>query len=224
MHRWRNQLTVAAVAFVLGLLVVGQLRSQQVDPGLATLSTQELTLLVGNLTDENERLRAEVSTLDRELGALATNQSRGEDSVGQLRAELARVRAWTGLEPVYGAGVTITVAGRLDGPAVEDLLNELRNAGAEAIAINDTRVVPGVVVVGAPGEILVDGRQLDDPFEMRAIGSPQALTGSLTRVGGIVAILGVTHPEALLTITPVERMDLPASDRTMVPTHGQPRL
>lgn len=224
MHHWRNQLSVTLVAFVLGLLVVVQLRSQQADPGLATLSTQELTFLVGNLSDENNRLQAEVSTLDRELASIVSGQSRGEDSVDQLRAELARVRAWTGLEAVYGPGVTITVDGRLDGPAVEDLLNELRNAGAEAIAIDGIRIVPGVVVLGAPGEILVDGQPLAASFEIHAIGSPPALTGSLTRVGGIVAVLGVTHPEALLTITPVERMDLPATTRNLVPTHGQPRL
>lgn len=224
MHRWRNQVTVTAVAFLLGLLVVVQLRSQQAVPGLATLSTQQLTVLVGNLSDENNRLQAEVSTLERELASIASSQSRGEDSVDQLRAELARVRAWTGLEPVYGPGVTITVDGPLDGPAVEDLLNELRNAGAEAISIDEVRIVPGVVVVGAPGEVLLDGRRLEDPFEIHAIGSPPALTGSLTRVGGIVAVLGVTHPEALLTITPVERMDLPATDRSLLPTHGQPRL
>jgi uncharacterized protein YlxW (UPF0749 family) len=224
MHRWRNQLSITAVAFILGLLVVIQLRSQQADPGLATLSTQELTLLVGNLSDENNRLQAEVSTLERELAAIGAGQARGDDSVDQLRAELARVRAWTGLEQVYGPGVTITVDGPLDGPAVEDLLNELRNAGAEAIAIDGIRIVPGVVVVGAPGEVVIDGQPLGDSFEIRAIGGPPALTGSLTRVGGIVAVLGVTHPEALLTITPVERMDLPATSRTLVPIHGRPRL
>jgi uncharacterized protein YlxW (UPF0749 family) len=224
MHRWRNRLSITAVAFVLGLLVVVQLRSQQAGPGLAGLSAQELTLLVANLSTRNDQLRAEVGTLERELAAIATNQSRGQDSVEQLRTELARIRAWTGLEPVYGPGVTITVDGPLDGPAIEDLLNELRNAGAEALAVGEVRIVPGIVAVGAPGEVLVGGATLDDPFEVRAIGSPQALTGSLTRVGGVIAVLGATHPEALLTVTPVERLELPATTRTMVPSHGQPRL
>jgi len=223
-HRWRNRLSITAVAFVLGLLVVVQLRVQQSATGFGGLSAQELTLLVANLSTRNDQLRAEVSTLERELSAIATNQSRGRDSVDQLRADLQRIRAWTGLEPVSGPGITITVEGRIDGPAVEDLLNELRNAGAEALAIDDVRVVPGIVGVGAPGDVLFGGARLPDPFEIRAIGSPQALTGSLTRVGGVIAILGATHPGALLTVTPVERMDLPASTRRMVPTHGQPRL
>ena len=44
--------------------------------------------------------------------------------------------------------MSITVRGPIDGPGVEDLVNELRNAGAEAIAIDDVRLVPGVVVDG----------------------------------------------------------------------------
>ena len=224
MYRWRNRLSITAVAFVLGLLVVVQLRVQQSSTGLGGLSAQELTLLVANLSTRNDQLRAEVSTLERELSTIASNQSRGRDSVDALRADLARIRAWTGLEAVYGPGVTITIEGRIDGPAIEDLLNELRNAGAEALAIEDTRVVPGIVAAGAPGEVLVDGARLPDPFEIRAIGSPQTLTGSLTRVGGVIAVLGATHPGALITVTPVERMELPATTRTMAPTHGQPRL
>lgn len=224
MRRWRNRLSITVVAFVLGLLVVVQLRTQQAGPGLAGLSAQELTLLVANLSARNDQLRAEVGTLERELTAIASNQSRGEDSVDQLRTELARIRAWTGLEPVYGPGVTITVDGPLDGPAVEDLLNELLNAGAEALAVGDVRVVPGVTAIGAPGAVVVEGIGLDVPFEIRAIGSPQALTGSLTRVGGVIAVLGATYPDALLTVTPVERLELPATTRTMVPSHGQPRL
>jgi uncharacterized protein YlxW (UPF0749 family) len=224
MRRWRNRLSITAVTFVLGLLLVVQLRVQQGTTGLGGLSTQELTQLVANLSTRNDQLRVEVSTLDRELSSLTTNQSRGSDSVDQLRTDLARLRAWAGLEPVYGPGVTITVSGPLDGPSTEDLLNELRNAGAEAIAIGESRVVPGVVAIGATGEVMVDGVALDDPFEIRAIGSPETLTGSLTRVGGVIAVLGATHPEALVTVTPVERMELPATTRSLTPDHGHPRL
>ena len=50
-----------------------------------------------------------------------------------------------------GAGVRVTVAGPLPGDALEQLLNELRNAGAEAIAIGDDRgSCPGDVADG-PG-------------------------------------------------------------------------
>ena len=50
-----------------------------------------------------------------------------------------------------GEGVTITVSGPIGGPGVEELLNELLTAGAEAVAVEEVRVVPGSVVAGPPG-------------------------------------------------------------------------
>ena len=57
MHVRRNQLTIAAVAFVLGLLVVVQLRAQAGTTGLAALSAQDLTVLVANLNERNDQFR-----------------------------------------------------------------------------------------------------------------------------------------------------------------------
>jgi len=120
--------------------------------------------------------------------------------------------------------VRVTVGGPLPGVAVEDLLNELRNAGAEALAVGGVRIVPGVVVAGPPGALSVLDTRLPDPFEIEAIGSPETLTGSLTRMGGIVAQLSARFPEATVTVTPVERLRLPATDRDLRPSHGTPTL
>src|SRR6266545_7826201 len=111
MHRRRNQLTVSAVAFVLGLLVIVQLRIQQVAPGLAGKSAQDLTVLVATLNAENDKLRTEIATLESDLNHLRTDQSNGQDSLDRIRLDLLRVRAWGGLEPVEGPGVQITVTG-----------------------------------------------------------------------------------------------------------------
>lgn len=123
-----------------------------------------------------------------------------------------------------GPGIRVTVSGPIAGSAVQDLLNELRNAGAEAIAVGDTRIVTGVVVAGDPGAVSVENTPLADPFEVDAIGSPEAMTGSLTRAGGIVAQLQATFSGLQLTVTPLDRLLLAPTDRRLVPAHGTPRL
>jgi uncharacterized protein YlxW (UPF0749 family) len=223
-YRLRSQLSITAVALVLGLLVVVQLRAQAGDSGLAQLSSEDLTVLVANLNDRNDDLRTEASNLERELATLKANQARGDVSVDEITADLRRVRAYAGLDPVAGPGVTISINGPIDGPGVEELVNELRNAGAEAIGIGDTRIATGVVVTGAPGAAAVDGTLLGSSFELDAIGAPDKLTGSLTRSGGVIAQLGATQPEVVVTVTPVDRIELPASRRSLVPEHGRPRL
>jgi uncharacterized protein YlxW (UPF0749 family) len=224
MRKRRNSLTIAAVAMVLGLLVVLQLHSQSATGGLEALSAQELTVLVANLNARNDQLRTEIATLDQEARALAAGQARGETSLGQLQLDLGRVRSWAGLSGVSGPGVRITVNGPIAGSAIEDLLNELRNAGAEAIAVDDVRMVSGDIVAGPPGELSVENTALDDPFEVAAIGNAETLTGSLTRSGGIVAQLAATYPDAQLTVTPVGNLQLPATTRSLAPVNGRPKL
>lgn len=218
------QLSVTAVAFILGLLVVAQLRGQAGLSGLEARSAQELTVLVANLTTRNEQLRREVATLEREVADLTQAAARGESSVDRLRTDLARIRTWAGLDPVVGPGVRITVSGPIPGSAVEELLNELRNAGAEAIAVGGVRIVPGSIVAGPAGALSVEDTPLSDPFEIEAIGSPETITGSLTRMGGIVAQLSARFPDATVTVTPIERLRLPATGRDLRPSHGTPTL
>ncbi|HEY8846976.1 MAG TPA: DUF881 domain-containing protein, partial [Candidatus Limnocylindrales bacterium] len=221
----RSQLSMAAVAFVLGLLVVVQLRTQTGGSALEALSTQDLTSLVANLNSQNDRLRTEVGTLQNQLDELRANQATGATSIGQIESDLGRVRAWTGLDPVSGRGVTITVSGPIEAIAVGDLLNELRNAGAEAIAIGDIRVVAKTTVSGPPGSLDVDGFLLGNPFRIRVIGKPETLVGSLTRAGGIIAQLAATDPSSTLDVEATQdQMLLPASKRNLVPDHGHPRL
>lgn len=224
MNRRRNQFSMAFVGFLLGALLVLQLRSQEAGNGLDTLTTTELTVLVGNLNTRNDQLRVEIATTQAELSALQASAARGDTSVGQLESDLARVRAWTGLDPVIGPGVRITVTGGLDAGSVRDLLNELRNAGAEAIAVDEVRVEPNSIVDGPVGGLLVGNVHLGNPFEVSAIGNPESLTGSLTRAGGIIAQLAATDPAAQLIVTPVVTLRLPATLQDLVPAHGKPRL
>ena len=224
MGRRRNQLSIAAVMFVLGILVVVQLRAQTAGSPLAQLSSQDLTVLVANLNGRNDQLRTEVATLERDLGTLASNQDRGAVSLDDLRAELSRVRAYAGLDPVAGSGVTVTIDGPIDPAGLDDLVNELRNAGAEAIAVAGVRDVPGSVVAGSAGAITLDGAPLDGPIDLEAIGAPDKLTGSLTRSGGVIAQLAATEPDVQVIVTPMDHLELPATLRELVPTHGHPRL
>jgi uncharacterized protein YlxW (UPF0749 family) len=215
---------VAGVAVLLGILGVGQLRGQAGVPGLSNLSAQELGVLVANLNAQNEQLRTEVSTLERQQSDLAAAKDRGESALEQLQADLAKIRGWSGITGLVGVGVTISIQGSIGADGVSDLVNELRNAGAEGVAVAGIRFVPGVAVTGTPGQLFVDGQPLGAVFEIRAIGSPQVLTGTLTRAGGVIAQLATSYPQATVTVTPADSIDLPATTHDLRPADAQPRL
>lgn len=220
----RKRLPLVIVAGILGVLAVGQYRGQAGVPGLADLSVQELGVLVANLNDQNDQLRGEVASLQREEADLTTSQNRGQGAVDQLQSDLARIRAWAGLTGLTGSGVTITVHGPIGADGVGDLVNELRNAGAEGISIAGIRLVPGDIVTGDPGSLALAGTALGDGFEIQAIGSPQILTGTLTRAGGVVAQLGATYPQARISVTPSEVLTLPPTTRDLQPPDARLHL
>ncbi len=83
--------------------------------------------------------------------------------------------------------------------------------------------MPGTVIGGVLGSISVDDTALGDPLTIRAIGTPETLTGSLARAGGIIAQLAATDPDATIDVEETDRMTLPATVRNLVPSHGKPR-
>lgn len=224
MRRPRGRLALTAVLAILGFLVVLQLRVQSAAPGLAGLSAQELTVLIANLATRNEQLAGEVETLEQQAAALEAGQNRGQDSLGQIEADLRRVQAFSGMTGVLGDGVRVGVEGPLPADAVGQLLNELRNAGAEALAVGAYRLVPGVAIGGRAGALEVDGRLLGDRFEILAIGSPETLTGSLTRAGGPIAQLAAQFPGVLVEVVPADELSLPPTTRDLTLQHGKPRV
>jgi uncharacterized protein YlxW (UPF0749 family) len=224
MRRPSSRIAITAVLFLLGFLVVVQLRSQSADEALAALSVSELTELVANVTTRNNQLRQEISVLERQQESLTGLVTGGDTSAGQIRNDLNRVRAWSGAMGVRGEGVLVTVSGPVPSDAVALLLNELRNAGAEAIAVGGTRIVPGVVVTGSAGALVVNGVPLPDPVQITAAGQPPTLAGSLSRAGGPIAQLAARFPAVVVTVNDLDLVELPATNRDLVPEIGRPRV
>lgn len=224
MRSRRSQLALTAVAAVLGFLLVVQFRAQGAAPGLSALSAQELTTLIANLNTRNDQLAAEVVRLEGRLRDLQAGGARGAVSAGAIREDLDRVRRWAGLDAAVGRGVVISVSGEISAGAVNDLLNELRAAGAEAIAIEEVRILDGDVVASLPGGLAVRNTALSQTFSVSAIGDPAVLTASLTRVGGIVGQIQVSEPTVQVTVVAADRVEMPATTRPLRPAYGTPRL
>jgi uncharacterized protein YlxW (UPF0749 family) len=182
------QVSLFIVLGLVGVLLVGQLRSQARPTELGTLSTQELSEVIDRLSTRNRDLRTQIADLGDQLRDYQTAAGEGQ-SVDLTREQLATVRAFAGLLPVAGEGVVVTLTGSLDAKAVNDIINELRNAGAGAIAIDDIRVTARSVAVMGSRAIEVDGQELGVSVTVRAIGDPDDLYVAMTRSGGLLSQL-----------------------------------
>jgi uncharacterized protein YlxW (UPF0749 family) len=172
------------VTLLIGLLLVGQLRSQARPRELSTLSPSELSTLIATLSSRNQQLSSGLADLNEQLRSYRFGESQGQSTLTLQREDLRRITAFAGLVPVEGQGIVVSVDGSLDAIAVNDLINELRNASAEAIAIDDVRVTARSVVVQGARSLVIDGVEVGRSFTLKAIGS-----AALNRPGGIVAQL-----------------------------------
>ena len=112
---------------------------------------------VDTLRAEVEQLRVALSDQRDTLREYLAAGPVGVSALAVSREDLRRISAFGGLAPVTGEGITLQVEGALDAIALNDLLNELRNAGAEALAVDQIRITHRSVAVQGPTSLLVDG-------------------------------------------------------------------
>ncbi len=204
-------IAVALVALLLGVLAVSQFRSQDVYSRSLQLETPaSLTSLIATLADKNSALRDEIFDLRLRVAAAGASVSTGLFSLTEGERQLAQLRVFAAQDAVAGPGISVMLDGPFDEKAMSDLVNELRNAGAEAIAINDRRVGPrSWFAPGPAGGIALDGNRLGGPWAVHAIGSSDVLYVAITRTGGIVGQFELIYRSTRFKVSKEPSLDLP---------------
>jgi uncharacterized protein YlxW (UPF0749 family) len=163
------------IALLVALVATVQIRSQaEVERSFTGTDTAALAFLIDNLHRANDSLQAETADLTRRQAALQSGRNDAADQA--LTEEANLLRAAEGLIPVHGPGVVLVVnAVRLQALDLQDALNNLAVGGAEAIEVNDRRVVVGVPVEQTPGGVTIGGVLVPPPWTITAIGDANRL-------------------------------------------------
>jgi uncharacterized protein YlxW (UPF0749 family) len=216
-----TQLSLVVVAMLIGVLGVGQLNSQARPSEITSLSAQELSTLIETLIARNRELRTGLADIREQLREYEVSGPQGQSALQVSREDLRRITAFGGLAPVNGQGIVMTVDGDLDAIALNDLINELRNAGAEAIGVDAVRITARSVAIEGPRSLQVDGVDVGRSFTVRAIGSPDGLLSAMQRPGGIISQLKL-FISATIVIRQATAVQLPASKVALLPVTGKP--
>ena len=185
---------IALVCVLIGFMVAVQFRTAQDAKG--SLSQQRIEEISDRLLQtEHERDELSEELHKMQTAAVSTDNQQDKD--------LLRYRA--ALVPLEGEGVIVRMddstkpakAGENPNLYVihdDDLLrviNELRAAGAEAIAINGQRLTGTSEIRCAGPTLSVNNVRSSAPFEIRAIGDKKSLENALRMRGGVAETLGV---------------------------------
>jgi uncharacterized protein YlxW (UPF0749 family) len=166
---------VWVIALLVALVATVQIRSQaEVERSLVGVDTTSLAFLIDDLHRANDSLQSEAADLQARVATLRSGSSGAADQV--LTDEATRLRAIEGLVPVHGPGVVIVIdATGLTALDLQDAINNLASGGAEAIAVNDHRVVAGVAIEQTGAGVAIDGVVVPPPWTITAIGDATRL-------------------------------------------------
>lgn len=167
-------------------------------------------------------------TLEEERKSATQNNTELEDAEIQIK----KANKMIGLSEVKGPGVIVTLQDSKMNPtnalSIADLLvhdmdvlsvvNELKNAGAEAISINDQRIVSTTSISCEGNVININKVKVGAPFEIKAIGLPESLS-ALDRPGGYLQILKKYSIEA--TLEKSNEITIPKYSGKLEFTYGQ---
>ncbi len=237
MKKWVISITMACL--VLGFLLSLQIRLQN----SATLASSDdkndvLIALVKNNEAEIADYETTLSDLRRQYEEM-TAKSSNQSEVQALQGQLSELQAQAGLTALEGPGIIVTlddnVVGLSSSPQndannyiihyqyILRIVNDLKRGGAEAISVNDQRLVTTSEIRCVGNTILVNTTRLAPPFEIRAIGDVLSLEDAILNSWQFDTLKMLNFPASYKTTSPQEpKLSVPAYSGSFSPKYLTP--
>ena len=180
------------VCMILGIMLSTQFKSaENAKNSISQQRVEDLAERLKTAEKDNFKLKDELTKLHEQSGSAA------------ITREITNLRVKAGELAMEGPGVKVT----LDDSTVvskpgdnanlyiihdDDLLrliNELRAAGAEALAVNNERLLDISEIRCAGPTVSVNNNRFSPPYEIVAIGDPKTLESALRLRGGVIETL-----------------------------------
>ncbi len=191
---------IAMVCFILCFTITLQYKSvtrnASIEKEALTRDAEMETGLI-NARQQNIDLQKENMQLQTDLEAYRKEIASNSDGAETLKKEMEKYRTMSGLTNVKGPGITVELSDSTKVDAASDdssivhdtdllsLVNELFGAGAEAVSINEERLIISSPIRCVGNTIMVNNKRCSSPYKVKAIGDSEALFTAINIRGGI---------------------------------------
>ncbi|HEY6103642.1 MAG TPA: DUF881 domain-containing protein [bacterium] len=233
----RLQAALAVVLAVAAFFAVTQIRNELLIRQQLRVPSQRLEEL-GFALREMERNRAtmeaQVEQIRGQLHAYEQAAAQGRAQLESLGRELETFRVQAGHVPLTGPGVAVELN---DSPFplrpgddpntvilhytdLQGVLNELWASGAEAVAVNDERMVASTGLNCVGTTIILNAKRIAPPYRIAAVGDGEQMARYLGRPDGVLA--GLRSFGFPVKVTKAGRLTVPAYRGSYRFTHATP--
>lgn len=219
------RVALAVACALLGFLLVAQVQANEgLGERLEAEREEDLTRILSDLSDQNDRLQREITDLRITLLEFESSAENEELALSSLASRLDDLRILAGVVAAEGEGVVMEIAdpsSQVTSTVLVDTIQELRDAGAEAIAINDVRLVASSAIQELNDRLVVDGQPLDQPLRITAVGPADTMATALQFPAGAVDNL-TPLPDVTVTVETRSQLTVPARPEPVPFVYGEP--
>lgn len=203
MNKKKVAIILGVMCFILTSAIIVQYKTVKNANKIAgTEINSELKTEVLRWKERYEQIYSQLEVADKVLEQEIQKATNNGNISSELQRELKVLNSLIGTIDVHGKGIIITLADNnnvttenvgvfdnINNYLIHDkdlltIVNELKNAGAEAISINGERIINTTSITCDGNVILINDNKISSPFEIKAIGSQEALIGAIQRPGG----------------------------------------
>lgn len=196
-----RSITVMVLCVLLGIGIITQVR-QEPTKNLAAMRQDDLIRLLDELGRRNDELTTESQVLEQRLAELQSGAKSSQAAREAAQEQVRNRSILAGTVPVHGPGITLTIIDNdsvITAQMMVTVLEELRNAGAEAIELNSRRLTTSSWFVREGTTLIVDGESISSPYVFNAIGGAQTMSGALDIPGGALATIRTAGARSTVT-------------------------
>ncbi|HEX6759076.1 MAG TPA: DUF881 domain-containing protein [Propionibacteriaceae bacterium] len=191
LHPGRGQVLAAIILFIVGVAGAMQIQINADDDTYASARREDLIQLLDGLSAESRRLEGEIAQLEQTRSNLRSGADTQRVAREEAEKHLTELSILAGTVPAEGNGIRMRIAdpnAAVDAAVLLDAVEEMRDAGAEVIEVNNTIRVVGSTWFGSDARgLVIDSKPVSRPITLEVIGEPHSLEEAARFRGGIVS-------------------------------------
>lgn len=221
----KSNLIIFVIFVLFGVILGIQLKNKV--PSLAPVTLNSIEMAkneIDKINKEIEELKKMLKDMENKIQIYENSAKENRDIIDLLNEELNRTKLISGFVDVKGPGIIVKMADNMSEEAVGQefnldiihdadvlrIINDLKEAGAEAISINGQRVL-SVSEIKCGGPIIrINGKSVGTPIYIKAIGDPKLLNAAINAPN--------TYGYALKTIDQLV-IETEISDEIVIPAY-----
>ncbi len=186
-------ISIGTIALILTMVLFIQFKTvRETDiTAIETMREAELRTELASWKSKYDEISTKLQDTEEKISNYRNDIENNEKSSQLLEQELIETEKYLGYTDLEGEGISVklddTEYKQVESSDILSLVNELRLAGAEAISINEERVVSTTEIVNVDTRfIIVNGKRIVAPYEIKAIGDKKYLESAISIKGGYV--------------------------------------